>query len=96
MSILDICYIPFKNYAEGKIQLKGIMEMTSLKKMFLDFYDTKIFMGKMIKIEELPKDVKLELWAMSEEFTNKETRVDACKVLWVMNYMADEHTKVNG
>jgi hypothetical protein len=94
MSILDICYIPFNNYAEGKIQLKGIMEMNSLRKMFLDFYDTKVFLKKMLPIEELPKDVKIELWEMANEFQNKETRIEACKVLWVMNYMAENKNKL--
>lgn len=93
MNILDVVYVPFKNYAEGKIQLKGIMEMNSLKKMFLDFYETKVFLKKMLPIEELPKDVKLELWEMANEFPNKETRIEACKVLWVMNKLAEnEHT----
>ncbi len=93
MSILDVVYVPFKNYAEGKIQLNDIMEMSSLRRMFIDYYDTKVFMGKMLPLEKLPQDVKLELWDMTREFPNKETRIQACKVLWVMNKLAEnEHS----
>ena len=93
MSILDVVYVPFNNYAEGKIQLKGIIEMSSIKRMFLDYYDTKVFMGKLIPLEELPQDVKLELWEMTKEFLNKETRIQACKVLWVMNKLAENESR---
>lgn len=89
MSILEIAYIPLKSWMEGKMQLSNIMAMSSIKNMFLDWYDTKVFMGKLQPIEKMPQEDKLEYWNATAEFPNQETRIEAVKVLYVMAYMAN-------
>jgi hypothetical protein len=64
------------------------MNMTSVKKMFLDFYATKVFLGKLEPIEKLPQEDKMKLWELTKEFPDKETRIEACKIYWTMEYMA--------
>ena len=58
--------------------------------MFLDYYDTKVFFGKIIPIEKLEQHEKMDLWENTKEIEGRENRVDACKVLWVMCYMAQK------
>lgn len=87
-AILDICWVPFNSWAEGRIELSNIMAMQSVKKMFLDYYETKVFFGKITPIEKIDQTEKIGLWEQTKEFTDRDTRIEACKVLWVMCYMA--------
>lgn len=91
MSILDVVYVPFKNYIEGRVQLEGIMRYNSLTNIFLDWYDTKIFMGKIDPIEKLDQEVKQEYWDATKGLGDKETRIKAVKVLYVMTILAQNY-----
>lgn len=91
MSILDICKPLFRSYMDQTLSLESIMKYNVLRKLFLDYYTTKVFMNKLEPIENLTREEKLEYWEETKQFPDKETRLQAVKVLYVFAHLAQDY-----
>lgn len=71
------------------------MMYKSLQNIFLDWYDTKVWGGKIEPIEKLEQLAKQEYWDATKGLGDKETRVTAVKVLYVMTILANDYSEAN-
>lgn len=90
--ILDIVEKITDNVLHDRCHVDSIMRYNSLRKMFLDYYHTRVFFKKLMAIEELTKEEKFFYWNQTSNYEDKDTRIEAVKVLYVLDFIATKKT----
>ena len=86
----ELCKIYARRLTNGETDYKRIRIMArQVYKMFLDQYDTQVFLNKIPPIEKLPQAHKKYLWDTARRFCDtQESAVEACKFIYIIDLMA--------
>lgn len=80
-----------KNLVDSKIQIENVYNMKSLFRVFLEYYESKVFFNKIVPIEKLTTQEKNQLWEYSGTIcSEKEERIKVCKVSYIIDYLVTE------
>ena len=88
----ELCKVYARRLTNGETDYQRIMIMArQVYKMFLDQYETRVFLGKIPPIEALPLAQKKYLYGIAAGFcSTKEQAIEACKFIYIIDLMAAE------
>ena len=88
-AILDsVVNISFDRLINSHIEIDSIIRLDSVRNLYLDKYRRDVYKRKVAPIEDLPTNLKVELWEMAGQYaTEREHRVEASKVIYLIESM---------